>query len=138
MMIEDSLREILERSGERFADAFYRKLFEDFPDLRDFFEGVDLRQQAAMLTMALQVAVQHHCRPTRSTKDYLQVLGQRHHQRGVTKDNYPGFQDTLLVSLAEFHGKDWTQTLADEWRAAFDDALTVMHQAYPVGEQGPI
>lgn len=79
-----------------------------------------------MLTMALQIVVQHDCRSTRSTKDYLGVLGYKHHQRGISKDDYDKFKAALLASLSGFHGASWHQSLEQEWSTAYDHAIETM------------
>ena len=58
--IETSLDRVLDCGSERFAGQFYQLLFEGFPELKEFFLGVNMQHQAAMLTMALQVIVQHY------------------------------------------------------------------------------
>ena len=128
MDIEASLRQVLECSGERFADRFYRALFEQDPELKGFFQGVNMQHQAAMLTMALQVFVTYSQHSQRATKDYLMVLGQRHHQRGVCEEDYNKFRIALLATLSEFHGEDWSTALADQWRTAYQQAIDTMLQ----------
>ncbi len=85
-----------------------------------------MKHQAAMLTMGLQVMVQHYGTQSRSTKEYLQVIGHQHGERGIKKDDYTIFIDVLLVTLAEFHGPDWSEPLSDDWQAACADAIAVM------------
>ena len=76
------LDRVLDSGSERFAGPFYQRLFEGFPELEEFFLGVFIQHQAAMLTMALQVMVQHYRKPRRCSKEYLAVLGNRHRERG--------------------------------------------------------
>lgn len=124
--IDASLHEVLDQSGERFADRFYRLLFNRYPELERFFCDVNMQHQAAMVTMALQVMVQYERRATRSANDYLRVLGERHALRGIKEDAFAKFEDALVTALAEFHGEDWTLDLANQWHAAFGKAVGVM------------
>ena len=64
-------------------------LFEGFPELKELFLGVNMQHQAAMLTMALQVIVQHYRKSRRGSEDYLVVLGDRHRERGVCARKLP-------------------------------------------------
>ena len=73
MDLDESLHAVLQYSGESFAGQFYRVLFERYPDLKKFFWDVNLQHQAAMLTMAIQVMVQHYQSPKPATADYLKV-----------------------------------------------------------------
>jgi len=126
--IETSLDSVLECGSERFAGQFYQLLFEKFPELNEFFLGVNMQHQAAMLTMALQVIVHYYCKPQRCSKEYLVVLGDRHRERGVLHNDYEKFEHALLVTLAEFHDNDWHEALAEQWRSAFRHAVEVMEQ----------
>jgi hemoglobin-like flavoprotein len=127
MLFRDSVNRVIDQEqGERFADRFYVKLFELFPEMEQFFRDLDMKRQAAMLTMSLQVVAQHYRRPQRNTRDYLIVLGERHHQRGISRGEYRKFQHALLETLAEFHGEQWTSELADTWNTAFSRAIDVM------------
>ena len=75
--IETSLDRVLDCGCERFAGQFYQLLFEGFPELKEFFLGVNMQHQVAMLTMAIQVIVQHYRKPRRCSKEYLVVVGSK-------------------------------------------------------------
>ena len=126
MDIQTSLDKVLDCGTEGFAGRFYHLLFEGFPELNEYFVGVNMQQQAAMLTMALQVIVQHYCKPRRSSKEYLVVLGKRHRDRGVSRVDYEKFEHALLKALAELHENEWYTALAEQWRSAFRHAVDVM------------
>jgi len=128
MLIKDSMNQVLEQAGASFSVRFYRTLFDRFPELERLFRDVNMKHQAAMLTMSLQVVAQHYRRPRRISTDYLKTLGHRHHQRGVTEDDYRKFQEVLLDTLAGYHGDDWTPNLAKQWDEAFAGAIDVMRQ----------
>ena len=127
--IDTSLDRVLDCGSERFAGQFYQLLFEGFPELKRFFVSVNMQHQAAMLTMALQVIVQHYRKPRRCSKDYLVVLGNRHRERGVSYGDYEKFEHALLVTLAEFHENDWHDALAEQWRSALRHAVDLIGQA---------
>lgn len=129
MEIHESLDRIL-NSDETVADLFYGELFERRPELRPFFQAVNLRHQAVLLTMALAVIAQHYGQPFPVTTRYLRVLGHRHHARGIPADRYPGFGQVLLENLARFHGPDWTPELARQWSEAIDQATQTMLEGY--------
>ncbi len=124
--LKTSLNEVLDCGCEFFAGRFYWTLFDCYPDLRPFFRDVNMQHQAAMLTMGLQVVVQHAGKTRRSSRDYLRVIGERHATRGITRKHYEAFEEALLTTLAEFHGDDWQDALAGQWRTAVRKAVKTM------------
>ena len=46
----------------------------------------------------------------------VKYLGDQHNRRAVPPDQYPKFGDVLLAALEQFHGANWNETLASEWR----------------------
>ncbi len=126
LTLETSLNEVLDCGCEFFAGRFYWTLFDRYPDLQPFFRDVNMQYQAAMLTMGLQVVVQHAGKTRRSSSDYLRLIGERHLTRGITREHYQAFEEALLATLAEFHGDDWHDALADQWRKAVRKAVETM------------
>ena len=126
LTLETSLNEVLDCGCEFFAGRFYWTLFDCYPDLRPFFRDVNMQHQAAMLTMGLQVVVQHAGKTRRSSRDYLRVIGERHTARGIAREHYQAFEAALLTTLAEFHGGNWHDALADQWRTAVRKAVETM------------
>src|SRR5262249_17261330 len=118
MDIQESLHRILQ-DRNNVADQFYRLFFERYPEVRRHFEGVNLAHQAELLRMALMVMEAHYAHAYPATQNYLQCLGSKHHGRGVPRELYPKFRDALLATLEQFHGRDWDEGLAGQWREAF-------------------
>ena len=129
MDLEASVQRILDR-GKNLADLFYCVFLDRYPELRRHFTAVDLSHQAALLTMALQVIAEHHLRHSPAAAEYLLVLGHRHHAWGIELDEFPKFRDCLLDTLQQFHGQDWHDALARQWRAAIDEAIDTMRAGY--------
>ena len=128
MELRDSVDRILDNES-LVAERFYRNFFERCPEVRPLFAHLDMTTQAIMLTMALK-AVREHPKLTNASRMYLQVLGTRHRRVNVGRELYPKFLDSLLATLEEFHGPDWSEALAAQWRAAFDDAAKIMYEGY--------
>src|SRR5262245_20460207 len=106
MDIQESLDQIL-RNRENLAELFYAEFLDHYPEVRSHFEGVNLRRQAVLLTMALLVMERHYRCGYPATEMYLKYLGTRHHSRGVPVEQYPMFRGALLTALERFHGPDW-------------------------------
>jgi hemoglobin-like flavoprotein len=107
MNIRNSLELILGSSHPRFSDRFYRNFFRQYPEVKAYFEGVDLRRQGILLVMAVQIIIDHHLRPHLAMENYLRILGNRHHQIGIEVTDYQKFESALLTTLEGFHGEQW-------------------------------
>jgi hemoglobin-like flavoprotein len=126
-LLESVDRILSERT--RLTDRFYPRFFERVPEARAHFAGIDLQVQSVMLTMALG-AIREHPELKGACSSYLRVLGTRHKRIGIPRELYEGFLETLLECLAEFHGADWNETLASQWRGALTDAVQLMFDGY--------
>jgi hemoglobin-like flavoprotein len=129
MDLHESLQRIL-ASKQVLGDAFYEALFARHPEFRPYFEGVDLRRQAVVLTMELTVIDNYHRLRSPSARLYLRYLGTKHHDRGIPQELYGPFRETLLEVLQQVLGQGWTEELAREWKTAIDDASAVMFEGY--------
>jgi hemoglobin-like flavoprotein len=129
MNLEGSLEKIL-RSDHEFGDMFYETFFEQHPDAKQYFLGTDMKAQSLMMSVSLRLIGDFYKRGFSAIEQYLQLLGTRHSDHRVPRDMYPKWRDSLLASLESFHGSDWNDTLADEWREAVDAISVVMFKGY--------
>ena len=129
MDMHESLQRIL-ASNQVIGDLFYEALLAGHPQIRPYFDGIDLRRQAVLLTMQLAVVEGYHRLPSCPARLYLQYLGTKHHDRGIPSELYGPFQNTLLKVLQQFLEDDWTEELAREWKTAIDNASAVMFEGY--------
>ncbi len=128
MDFQESVNRVL-NSDRIVTDGFYDALIGRYPEYGRFFTETNLAQQAAMLQMAL-IAVRHAPNLKIPAQEYLRVLGTRHRRREVPKELYSGFVEVLVDKLGEFHGPDWSESLADQWREALDRAVEYMFEGY--------
>ena len=129
MSIDESLEMILKQKDVA-ADLFYVVFLDSFPEVLQYFTGVNLRRQAVLLTRALVEVKNYFTGDYAATGLYLQYLGTRHHERGIPQDLYPKFRVALLQTLERLHGNDWSQELADQWQQAIDKATEEMFKGY--------
>jgi len=134
MDIQESLRQILD-GKEYVADLFYTVFLDHYPEVRRHFVHVDMRRQAVLLTMALQLVVQYYLHSFPAIEAYLKILGQEHCRRGIGPELYPKFREALLATLSRSHGQDWNEKLAQEWKQALELASERMLAVYPVSPQ---
>jgi hemoglobin-like flavoprotein len=131
MNIEQSLGRILERR-EPLADLFYTSFLDEYPEVRQFFVRVNMKRQAVLLTIALQLSVQHYVyvKSFPAIPAYLKILGERHQNWGIPREHYPKFREAMLSTLSRFHGHDWNAELAQQWKDAIDLASDKMLEGY--------
>ncbi len=129
MDIRESLDLILQWKGV-LGELFYDRLLNLHPELGKYFEGVDLRRQAVLLTMQLTVIESYYRHRSLAAREYLHILGTKHSDRGVPREAYPKFRDVLLETLHKFHGQDWDEQLASQWKEAIDAASEQMFAGY--------
>ena len=129
MTIQDSLRRVLEQRDD-LATLFYEVFFDRHPEAKLYFKDVNLKYQTVLLTTALMVVESHFNHGYSATEQYLKYLGHKHHVRAVPTELYPKWIESLLAALEQFHGADWDEEAAGEWRAALDRATKAMMAGY--------
>jgi hemoglobin-like flavoprotein len=129
MDLHASLQHVL--AGQQIlGDWFYEALLTRHPEIRPYFDGMDLRRQAVVLTMQLTIIECYHRLRSPAARLYLQYLGAQHHKRGIRHEHYGPFRDTMLEVLQQFHGEAWTPELAQAWQTAIDSAAAVMSEGH--------
>jgi hemoglobin-like flavoprotein len=129
MDIEQSIHELLAQK-DTVIRLFYDRFLAQYPEVSEYFAGIDLDQQAITLTMALVTVENYFSHAYPATRHYLRVLGHRHHLRRIPADLYPKFCDCLLKTLQEFHGNDWGVELSTQWCDALEIASRTMLEGY--------
>ncbi|MGB7345709.1 MAG: globin domain-containing protein [Pirellulaceae bacterium] len=129
MNISDSVTKILE-SEDLLGGQFYDRFFTECPHLKIYFKGVDMSRQSAMLTSAIVLVETVYSKPSNGLSPYLRLLGKDHHARGISIDDYTDWTESMLRTLEQFHGDDWTKELEREWYAAITNSVKVMLESY--------
>jgi hemoglobin-like flavoprotein len=129
MKLEESIDRIL-RNSALFGAVFYRRFFEAVPEATSYFDGIDMRRQSYVLTMALTLIRQHRDHRYPVTNDYLIYLGARHRQRNIPVALYTQWRQVMLETLAGFHGDDWSAAASHEWETAIDQCIAAMMEGY--------
>jgi len=129
MDIQASIDRIL-AAEDRFGYLFYDHYLRRYPEVRRYFEDVDLRRQGVLLMMALRLIVEYELKRYRSTEAFLHYLGTKHHNMQVPKELYADWCRAMLETLEQFHGEDWNSVLAEHWKDALDRSVEAMHRGY--------
>jgi hemoglobin-like flavoprotein len=89
--------------------------------------GRNNAKQAEMLQQAL-VAVMEHLEDATWLTQTLEAMGAKHLDYGVSDEMYAMVGDSLLATLAEIAGDDWTPPLAAAWTDAYGAIAGLMQQ----------
>lgn len=129
MQLAESLSRVLS-APQLLGQVFYRRFLEKVPEAERYFEGIDMHRQAMLVTMALTVIQQFHDHHYPAVTEFLHYLGSRHQDRRVPFDLYAKWRDTMLETLAAFHGSEWNDDISGHWRRAIDMAIDEMMNGY--------
>ncbi|WP_119728286.1 globin family protein [Thermomonospora amylolytica] len=113
--------------GEDVAAYFYADLFERDPALRPMFPA-SMTKQHQMLLAALST-IMDFLDDTDRLVPYLQDLGRRHRDYGISPEHFPTVGASLLATLAYFSADAWNEDLERDWTAAYGVVADVMQGA---------
>ena len=130
MDIHHSISLILDSEEVIVGNAFYDVFLTRYPQVQKYFEGVNMQQQAVLLTIAMMVIEQYHSAEYPATAKYLKELGAKHREWGIPTETYPYFREALLEALRRFHGDEWDDQLAIQWDTAIDLTTRQMLKGY--------
>jgi hemoglobin-like flavoprotein len=127
--LRESLDRVLKQQA-MVAEQFYSLFLDRYPEERRHFEGINLRRQALMLSVALVTVERHSTGSYPAVEMYMRYLGTRHLDRHIEPESYAKFRDALLATLERFHDKEWDADLASQWGQALDGAVDTMLEGY--------
>ena len=116
--------EAVRPQADQVARAFYARMLGTYPQIRPLFADTDFVAQRKNLMQTLGAVVALADKPD-ELNPLLAKLGESHVQYDVTPSMYPYVCSSLLVTLAETFGDDWTAEVAVAW----EEALDVVSQA---------
>lgn len=122
-LLRKSFELVTERQSQ-LGRRFYQILFERYPQVRPMF-GANVSKQEEMLTAAL-VAVVDHLEDASWLKATLSQLGAKHRGYGVTDEMYGWVGASLLATIAEVAGADWSPELDAAWTEAYSAISSMM------------
>jgi hemoglobin-like flavoprotein len=125
-LLRNSFEMVIERQPQ-LTPRFYEILFSRYPQVKPLFGQKAGHKQAEMLQQAL-VAVMDHLEDATWLVDTLGAMGRKHIEYGVKDEMYPMVGASLLATLAEVAGKDWTPELEAAWSEAYGAIASLMQQ----------
>ena len=124
-LVQDSFRKVVP-IADTAATIFYARLFELDPSLRKMFTG-DMKKQGMMLMSMLASAVRGLSDPN-ALIPVLTALGRRHGGYGVVDAHYTIVAESLLWTLDQGLGDEFTPEVREAWVAAYSMMASVMQQ----------
>lgn len=113
--------------GEQVPLYFYSHLFLSHPEVRRMFPP-SMAAQRDRLVAALG-AVVANVDDLGAAVPFLQGLGRDHRKFDVQPGHYPAVGASLLATLEQFLGADWTAQAAESWTEAYGIVSKVMIDA---------
>lgn len=119
--------ELVTERQPQLTKRFYEVLFERYPQARPLFGRNAAANQEKMLQDAL-VAVMDHLEDASWLSSTLTGMGKKHVEYGVTNEMYGWVGASLLATLAEAAGPQWTPQLEAAWSEAYGAIAGLMQQ----------
>lgn len=117
-----------ELAGRRveFVGAFYKHLFERYPDYRRLFPQQLDPQLERMTEMISALAL--HSEHIDLIEPYLENVGFAHRATGIRTDDVQNFVTTFVDTLGEMCGDRWTPARAEAWSNVFSDIVVPLFE----------
>ena len=113
--------------ADKAAELFYGKLFETDPALKPLFKG-DMAEQGKKL-MTMITTVVRGMQNLDKLVPAIQDLGKRHVGYGVKDEHYDTVGGSLIWTLEQGLGEEFTPETKDAWVAAYTILATTMKDA---------
>jgi hemoglobin-like flavoprotein len=123
-LLRQSFELVTERQPQ-LVNRFYQILFERYPQVKPLFRQSSQAKQEEMLTATL-VAVMDHLEDAAWLSATLTQLGAKHRDYGVTEEMFGWVGASLLATIAEVAGDDWSPEHAAAWTEAYGAIASLM------------
>jgi len=117
--------ELVKPRAEEFANRFYANLFQDYPAAQELFRDSKMDRQKRLLVASL-VQVVHNLENPEFLGEYLGKMGERHLEYGTADEHFEWVGLSLLKTLKDMFGDDWTREINHQWALAFDVIAALM------------
>ena len=114
----------MSQAGDEAPLYFYSHLFITHPELREMFP-VSMASQRDKLFGALGHIVSN-VEKLDSDTGFIEELGRDHRRFAVEPEHYSAVGSSLLATLKQFLGSQWTESVAADWSAAYGQIAKIM------------
>jgi hemoglobin-like flavoprotein len=126
LLVQQSFKKVVP-IADQVGEIFYNRLFETYPSVRPMF-AQDIKPQAKKLVQMLAMVV-NSLHKLDTLLPAVQDLARRHNTYGVVDAHYPAVGETLIWTLEQGLGNDFTPELREAWTVAFQTLADVMMAA---------
>lgn len=123
-LLRSSFDLVIERQPQ-LTKRFYEIFFARYPQVKPMFGGSSSPNQQLMLQGAL-AAVIEHLEDGAWLTETLRAMGRKHVDYGVRDEMYAWVGASLLATLSEVAGSDWTPELEVAWTEAYSAIAGLM------------
>jgi len=124
--IVKSTAPVLEEHGEQITKVFYRRLFENNPELKDMFNMTNQKkgtQPKALANAIFKYAC--HIDKLELLGDAVASITEKHSSLSITPEMYPIVGKNLLDAIKEVLGDAATPDVIDAWAEAYGDLAVI-------------
>src|SRR5919106_802970 len=125
--------ETVAKSGDEVPLYFYSHLFLSHPELRELFPIAMSGQRDRLVTALGRIVSNVH--QIDQVVGFVQQLGRDHRRFSVVASHYDAVGASLLATLRQFLGANWTDSLAADWAAAYGLVAKTMIEAAEQDEE---
>ena len=122
-LVRDSWAKVLPIQ-EAAAELFYKRLFEQYPEVKPYFQG-DMKEQGRKLMAMLNVAV-NGLDNLDALIEPLKGSGKVHKDYGVQPEDYDKVGASFLWTLQQGLGDAYTPAVEDAWLSTYTAVAKVM------------
>jgi hemoglobin-like flavoprotein len=125
-LVKESWAKVMPIS-EKAAELFYGRLFETYPEVQPYFKG-DMQDQGRKLMAMINTAV-NGLDNLGPLVPAVQEMGKRHVGYGVKDEDYDKVAVSLLWTLEQGLGEDFTPETKEAWTVMYTTVADVMKAA---------
>ncbi|MBN8236468.1 NO-inducible flavohemoprotein [Halobacillus kuroshimensis] len=111
---------VLEEHGEAITTLFYKRLFENYPELKNIFNQTHQRagdQPRALANMVYMAAL--HIENLGAVLPQVRTVAEKHRSLNVQPEHYPIVGEYLLKAMKEVLGEQATDEVLGAWGEAY-------------------
>lgn len=116
-IIQGSYAKLADKHQET-GDYLYKHLFECCPDVVNIFK-VDMKEQSRTLMKMVKTVVEG-LNNVDVIMPAIQKMGSRHHDLGITPEQFKYFKESLVFAFGKVLGNDFTPEVKESWSRFYD------------------
>ncbi|CAI9085635.1 hypothetical protein A7K73_11135 [Candidatus Methylacidiphilum fumarolicum] len=130
-LIQKSWLYVMDKADEA-GRLFYKRLFEVEPNVRSLFKENIEKQGKKLIDVINWIVL--NLQDIDTVFGGAKELARRHVRYGVQVEHYPLVGHTLIWTLGNIIGKEWTKELEQAWTEAYEALSQVMIEEHKKGQ----